>query len=60
LLFKAIRAERRAEAVKRVWIEEFRLPGDTLIAVGHGKTQFKTPATRFALTRDPPLVCQLE
>jgi outer membrane protein OmpA-like peptidoglycan-associated protein len=41
-------SERRAEAVKRVLIEEFRLPGDTLIAVGHGKTQFKNTTDPFA------------
>jgi flagellar motor protein MotB len=29
-------------------IEEFRLPGDTLIAVGHGKTQFKNTTDPFA------------
>jgi outer membrane protein OmpA-like peptidoglycan-associated protein len=41
-------SERRAEAVKRVLIEEFRLPANTLIAVGYGKTQFKNKADPFA------------
>jgi outer membrane protein OmpA-like peptidoglycan-associated protein len=41
-------SERRAEAVKRVLIEEFRLPADTLIAVGYGKTQLKNTTNPFA------------
>ena len=41
-------SERRAEAVKRLLIEEFNLPADTLIAVGYGKTQFKNEANPYA------------
>jgi outer membrane protein OmpA-like peptidoglycan-associated protein len=41
-------SERRAEAVKRALIEEFRLPADTLIAVGYGKTQPKNNADPLA------------
>lgn len=40
-------SERRAEAVKRVLIEQFNLPPDALIAVGFGKTHLKTPAEPF-------------
>jgi len=41
-------SERRAEAVKRVLIEQFRLPPTALIAVGHGKSQLKNPKDPFA------------
>jgi outer membrane protein OmpA-like peptidoglycan-associated protein len=41
-------SERRAEAVKRVLIEELKLPADSLIAVGHGKSQLKNEADPFA------------
>jgi outer membrane protein OmpA-like peptidoglycan-associated protein len=41
-------SERRAEAVKRILIQEFRLPSDTLVAVGYGKTQLKNTANPFA------------
>jgi outer membrane protein OmpA-like peptidoglycan-associated protein len=41
-------SERRAEAVKRILIDEFTLPADTLIAVGYGKTQLKNKANPFA------------
>lgn len=41
-------SERRAEAVKRILIEEFRLPADTLVAVGYGKTQLKNTTDPFA------------
>jgi outer membrane protein OmpA-like peptidoglycan-associated protein len=41
-------SERRAEAMKRVLIEEFQLPADTLIAVGYGKSQLKNKAEPFA------------
>jgi outer membrane protein OmpA-like peptidoglycan-associated protein len=34
-------SERRAEAVKRVLIETYKLPAETLVAVGYGKTQLK-------------------
>ena len=34
-------SERRAEAVKRVLIEQFKLSASTLIAVGYGRTQLK-------------------
>ena len=36
-------SERRAEAVKRLLIDEFKLTPDRLIAVGYGKTQLKNP-----------------
>src|SRR5262249_19094332 len=41
-------SERRAEAVKRVLIEQYKLPADTLVAVGYGKTQLKNKADPFA------------
>jgi outer membrane protein OmpA-like peptidoglycan-associated protein len=41
-------SERRAEAVKRILIQEFRLPAATLIAVGYGKTQLKNTTNSFA------------
>ena len=41
-------SERRAEAVKRILIQEFRLPADTLVAVGYGKTRLKNTTNRFA------------
>jgi outer membrane protein OmpA-like peptidoglycan-associated protein len=41
-------SERRAEAVKRILIQEFRLPADTLVAVGYGKTQLKNTTNPFA------------
>jgi outer membrane protein OmpA-like peptidoglycan-associated protein len=37
-------SERRAEAVKRLLIQRFNLPADTLIAVGFGKTHLKNQA----------------
>src|SRR6266403_3716923 len=41
-------SERRAEAVKRILIQEYRLPADTLVAVGYGKTQLKNTTNPFA------------
>jgi outer membrane protein OmpA-like peptidoglycan-associated protein len=41
-------SERRAEAVKRVLIEQFNLPASALIAVGHGKAQLKNTSAPFA------------
>lgn len=41
-------SERRAEAVKRFLVARFKLPGDTVMAVGHGKTQPKNAADPFA------------
>ena len=41
-------SERRAEAVKRVLVQEFRLPAETLVAVGYGKTRLKNSANPFA------------
>jgi outer membrane protein OmpA-like peptidoglycan-associated protein len=41
-------SERRAEAVKRVLIEQFKLPAESLIAVGHGKDQLKNAQDPFA------------
>jgi hypothetical protein len=46
--FTYIATERRAEAVKRILIQEFRLPAGTLIAVGYGKTQLKNTTNSFA------------
>jgi outer membrane protein OmpA-like peptidoglycan-associated protein len=37
-------SQRRAEAVRRALIAQFRLPPDTLIAVGFGKERLKNPA----------------
>ncbi len=34
-------SERRAEAVKRLLVEQFNLPATTLVAIGYGKTQLK-------------------
>lgn len=34
-------SERRADAVKRLLVEEFKLPADTLVAVGFGKQRLK-------------------
>jgi outer membrane protein OmpA-like peptidoglycan-associated protein len=41
-------SERRAEAVKRFLIEEFRLPADTLVGLGHGKSKLKNTADPLA------------
>jgi outer membrane protein OmpA-like peptidoglycan-associated protein len=41
-------SQRRAEAVKRVLVEEFRVPADNLIAIGYGKTKLKNPADPLA------------
>jgi outer membrane protein OmpA-like peptidoglycan-associated protein len=41
-------SERRAEAVKRVLIEAYKLPAETLLAVGYGKTQLKNKARPLA------------
>ena len=41
-------SQRRADAVRRVLIEQFRLPPDTLISVGFGKEQLKIPEQPFA------------
>ena len=41
-------SERRAEAVKRVLIEAYKLPVETLLAVGYGKTQLKNKARPLA------------
>ena len=41
-------SERRAEAVKRVLIEAYKLPAETLLAVGYGKTQLKNKVYPFA------------
>lgn len=41
-------SERRAEAVKRLLVEQFSLPATTLVAIGYGKTQFKNSADPFA------------
>jgi outer membrane protein OmpA-like peptidoglycan-associated protein len=41
-------SQRRAEAVRRVLIEQFRLPTDTLISTGFGKELLKFPEQPFA------------
>jgi outer membrane protein OmpA-like peptidoglycan-associated protein len=41
-------SQRRAAAVRRVLIEQFKLPADTLIATGFGKEQLKLPDQPFA------------
>jgi outer membrane protein OmpA-like peptidoglycan-associated protein len=41
-------SERRAEAVKRFLIAEFRLPADTLVAVGYGKSRLKNTTDPLA------------
>ena len=41
-------SERRAEVVKRILVQEFRLPAEMLVAVGYGKTRLKNAANPFA------------
>jgi outer membrane protein OmpA-like peptidoglycan-associated protein len=41
-------SERRAEAVRRLLVEQFNLPATTLVAVGYGKMQLKNKADPFA------------
>lgn len=41
-------SERRAEAVRHLLVEQFRLPTDALIAVGYGKERFKNATNPFA------------
>jgi outer membrane protein OmpA-like peptidoglycan-associated protein len=41
-------SQRRAETVKKVLMEDYRLPADTLVAVGHGKNQLKNTADPLA------------
>ena len=41
-------SERRAEAVKRLLVEQFGLPAADLIAVGYGRSQLKNAAEPFA------------
>jgi outer membrane protein OmpA-like peptidoglycan-associated protein len=41
-------SERRAEAVKGFLVEQFKLPPDHLLAIGHGKEQLKDKADPFA------------
>jgi outer membrane protein OmpA-like peptidoglycan-associated protein len=41
-------SQRRAGAVKRFLVGRFKLPDETVIAVGHGRTQPKNPADPFA------------
>ena len=41
-------SERRAGAVKRFLVAKFKLPDDTVVAVGHGKTQPKNAADPLA------------
>jgi outer membrane protein OmpA-like peptidoglycan-associated protein len=41
-------SERRADAVKRFLVTRFKVPDDTVIAVGHGKAQPKNTADPYA------------
>jgi outer membrane protein OmpA-like peptidoglycan-associated protein len=41
-------SQRRADAVRRVLIEQFKLPPDTLISTGFGKEQLKIPEQPYA------------
>ena len=41
-------SQRRAEAVKRVLVDEFRVPADNLVAIGYGKTRLKNPGDPLA------------
>jgi outer membrane protein OmpA-like peptidoglycan-associated protein len=41
-------SERRASAVKRFLVTRFKVPDDTVIAVGHGKAQPKNTAAPYA------------
>jgi outer membrane protein OmpA-like peptidoglycan-associated protein len=41
-------SERRAEAVKRLLVQQFNLPGTVLIAIGYGKMQLKNRTDPFA------------
>jgi outer membrane protein OmpA-like peptidoglycan-associated protein len=41
-------SERRADAVKRYLVTRFKVPDDTVIAVGHGKAQPKNAADPYA------------
>jgi outer membrane protein OmpA-like peptidoglycan-associated protein len=41
-------SERRASAVKRFLVTRFKVPDDTVVAVGHGKAQPKNAADPFA------------
>jgi outer membrane protein OmpA-like peptidoglycan-associated protein len=41
-------SERRASAVKRFLVTRFKMPDDTVVAVGHGKTQPKNAADPYA------------
>jgi outer membrane protein OmpA-like peptidoglycan-associated protein len=41
-------SERRAEAVKRLLVQQYNLPPTTLIAIGYGKTHLKNAADPFA------------
>lgn len=41
-------SERRADAVKRLLVQQFGLPADMLIAVGYGKTHLKNATEPFA------------
>ena len=41
-------SERRAEAVKRLLVEQFKFSSDALVAVGFGKQRLKNAAEPFA------------
>jgi len=41
-------SERRASAVKRFLVTKFKVPDDTVVAVGHGKAQPKNTADPYA------------
>jgi outer membrane protein OmpA-like peptidoglycan-associated protein len=41
-------SQRRADAVRRVLIERYRIPPDTLVTAGFGKDNLKNPANPYA------------
>jgi outer membrane protein OmpA-like peptidoglycan-associated protein len=41
-------SEKRAEAVKRFLADKFKLPADSLVAIGFGKTKLKNPGNPLA------------
>lgn len=47
--YNQLLSQRRADSVRRVLIEQYRLVPDTLIATGFGKEQLKNPANPLGL-----------
>jgi len=41
-------SERRAEAVKRFLVDEFKVPADSLVAIGYGKSKLNNEAGPYA------------